>query len=158
MDLPSYGSNEIDTLSVHYGEFKNTDDGVELEPLLDGQELKEEWVIFKQLMSKNFSDLSIQGMAKKVLNPSEMQDQFPQMLKLLTIALTVPVSSVDCERGFSKQNLIKTKIRAKLKTENVSTLMKMSVDTPELDKFDFHRAFVIWCSIKDRVICRPRND
>ena len=134
---------------MHYGESKNTDDGVELEPLLDGQELKEEWVIFKQLMSTNFSDSSIQGMAKKVLTPSEMQDQFPQMRKLLTIALTVPVSSVDCERGFSKQNLIKTKIIAKLKTENVSTLMKMSVDTPELDKFDFHRAFVIWCSIKD---------
>ena len=50
---------------MHYGESKNTDDGVELEPLLDGQELKEEWVIFKQLMSKNFSDSSIQGMAKK---------------------------------------------------------------------------------------------
>ena len=86
-----------------------------------------------------------------------MQDQFPQMLKLLTIALIIPVSSVDCERGFSKQNLIKTKIRAKLKTENVSTLMKMSVDTPEMETFDFHRAFKEWCSIKDRVICRPHN-
>ena len=79
------------------------------------------------------------------------------MLKLLTIALTIPVSSVDCESGFSKQNLIKTKIRAKLKTENVSTLMKMSVDTPEMETFDFHRAFVEWCSIKDRVICRLHN-
>ena len=100
-------------------------------------------------MSKNFNDSLIQGMAKKLLSSSEMQEQFPQMLKLLTIALTVPVSSVDCERGFSKQNLIKTKIRAKLKTESVSTLMKMSVDTPEMEKFDFHRAFLIWCSIKD---------
>ncbi len=107
-------------------------------------------------MSKNFNEL--QGMAKKLLGSSEMHDQFPQMLKLLDIALTVPVSSVDCERGFSKQNLIKTKIRAKLKTENVSTLMKMSVDTPDMDKFDFHAAFVIWCSIKDRVICRTHNN
>ena len=48
------------------------------------------------------------------------------------------------------------KIRAKLKTENVSTLM-MSVDTPEMEKSDFRKAFVIWCSIKDRVICRPHN-
>ena len=110
-DLRSYGSSEIDTLSVHFGESKNTDDGVELEPLLNGQELKEEWIIFKQLMSKNFNDSSIQGMAKKLLSSSEMQEQFPQMLKLLNIALTVPVSSVDCERGFSKQNLIKTKIK-----------------------------------------------
>ena len=129
---------------MHCGGSKNTDNDVELEPLLNGQELKEEWIIFKQLMSKNFNDSTIQGMATKLLCSSEMQEQFPQMLKLLTIALTVPVSSVDCERGFSKQNLIKTKIRAKLKTENVSTLMKTSVNIPEMEKFDFHKTFVIW--------------
>ena len=93
-------------------------------------------------------------MAKRLLSSSEMQDQYPQMMKLLFLALTIPVSSVDCERGFSKKNLIKTKLRASLKTINVSTLMKMSVDTPGKESFDFHRAFVIWCSIKDRVICR----
>ena len=112
---------------------KKTDNGIELKPLVDGQELKEEWVMFRQVMFQNFKDSSLQGMAKKLFSSNEMQDQFPQMLKLLTIALTIPVSSVDCERGFSKQNLIKTKIRAKLKTENVSTLMKISVDTPEME-------------------------
>ena len=93
-------------------------------------------------------------MAKKLLDSEEAQEQFPQTLKLITLALTLPVSSVECKRRFSKQNLIKTKIRAKLKTENVSTLMKMSLDTPEIEKFNFHRAFVVWCEIKDRVICR----
>ena len=153
-DLASYGNSEIDTLSLHYGDSKETDDGVEMEQVLNGQELKDEWVQFKQMVSKNLRDALIQGMAKKLLTNSEMQEQYPQMLNLLQLALTVPVSSVDCERGFSKQNLIKTKIRAKLKTENVSTLMKMSVDTPEIDEFDFHRAFIIWCSIKDRAFCR----
>ena len=71
---------------------------MELEPLLNGTELVEEWLLFKQLMSKNFSGSSIQGMAKKLLNFDEAQDQFPQILKLLTLALTVPVSSVECER------------------------------------------------------------
>ena len=134
-------------MSQHYGEAKETVHGLKLVPLLDGLELKEEWVLFKQMMAKNFGSSSIQGMAKKLLD-SEAQEQFPQTLKLIVL---LPDSSVDCERGFSKQNLIKTKIRAKLKTENVSTLMKMSLDTPEID---FHRAFVIWCTIKDRVICR----
>ena len=97
---------------------------------------------FKHMMYRNFSCSSIQGMAKKLLNSDEIQEQFPQTLKLLTL----PVSSVDCERGFSKH---KTRHQAKLKTENVSTLMKMSVDTPEIEQFDFHKALVIWCSIKD---------
>ena len=142
------------TLSLHYGESKQTDDGLEIEPVVNSGKLKEEWVIFKLVMSKNFSSSTIQGMAQKVLTSSEMQEQFPQILKLLTLALTVPASSVDCERGFSKQNLSKTKIRAKLKTINVSTLMKMSIDSPDMEHFDFHGAFVIWCSTKDRVICR----
>ena len=86
-----------------------------------------------------------------------MLDLYPQVLKLLRLALTVPVSSVDCERGFSKQNLIKTKLRASLKTESVSNLMMMALDTPELDtmeNFNFHRAFTKWCEIKEHVNCR----
>ena len=65
------------------------------------------------------------------------------MLRLLTIALTIPVSSVDCKNKDSR-----------LKTENVCILMRMSVNTPEMENFGFHKAFVIWCSTKDRVICR----
>ena len=153
-DLATYGNHEIDALSQHCGDTKKIVDGLELEPLINGPELKEEWVLFKQMVAKNFGSSSIQGMAKKLLDSEEAQEQFPQTLKLITLALTLPVSSVECERGFSKQNLIKTKIRAKLKTENVLTLMKMSLDNPKIEKFNFHRAFVVWCEIKDRVICR----
>ena len=58
--------------------------------------------MFKQMMSKNFSGSSIQGMAKKLLHSDEVEEQFLQILKLLTLALTIPVSFADCERGFSK--------------------------------------------------------
>jgi hypothetical protein len=101
---------------------------------------------------------SIQTMASKLLQSDIVKEQYPNLLTLLTISLTLPVSSVDCERGFSKHNLIKTRTRGRLKTDHVATLMKMSLDTPELstclDAFDFKRAFVIWCNMKDRLICR----
>ena len=38
-----------------------------------------------------------------------------------------------------------------------STLMKISIDTPyiqHLNNFDFNRAFVLWCSEKDRIITK----
>lgn len=154
VDLPAYGNSEIESLATYYGNSKCNDMGDELDPVLNGQNLTEEWLSFKHMMAKNFSSTSVQGMAKKVLGSDDMQEQFPEMLKLLLIGLTLPVSSVDCERGFSKQNLIKTRLRAKLKTENVSTLMKISVDTPDMEQFDFHKAFVNWCSVKERYICR----
>ena len=102
-DLPPYGTNEIDVLATHYGESKETDDGLEREPVLYGQELKEEWFSFKHMMVKNFSTASIQGMVKRLLGSSEMEEQFPHMLQLLKLALTIPVSSVDCERGLASK-------------------------------------------------------
>ena len=92
-DLDTYGNQEIEVLSLHYGHPKN----VELEPLLNIQEAKENRPCSKQMMSKNFSGSSIQGMAKKLLHSDEVEEQLPQILKLLILALTIPVSSVDCE-------------------------------------------------------------
>ena len=74
---------------------------------------------------------------------------------LITLALKMPVSTIDCERGFSEHNVIKTRIRARLQTKNVNTLMKISIDTPDLshmNDFNFSRAFVVSCFMKDRVI------
>jgi hypothetical protein len=81
--------------------------------------------------------------------------QYPNITKLLTIALTLPVSTVDCERGFSRHNLIERRLLSHLLTKNVSTLMKIAIDTPDtqhLNNYDFNRAFVLWCSQKHRII------
>ena len=88
-DLAIYGNQDIDTLSLHYGASKETADGVEQEPPLNGPELTEEWLLFKQMMSNKFSGSSIKGMAKRLLTSDEAQEQFPQILKLLTLALAV---------------------------------------------------------------------
>ena len=71
-DLATYGNQEIEVLSLNYGQPKN----VELKPLLNIQEPKKEWAMFKQMMSKNFSGSSIQGMAKKLLHSDEVEEQF----------------------------------------------------------------------------------
>ena len=141
----------------HYGEPKTSLSGSKLPPVVDAEKLKDEWVVFRQLMSNNFRATTMQAMAAKLLPSLEMAEVYPNMLSLVTLALTMPVSTADCERGFSKHNLIKTRIRARLKTDNVATLMRMSVDTPDvsdMETFDFTRAFDIWCNQKDRYICR----
>lgn len=63
--------------------------------------------MLKQMVSKNFSGSFIQGIARKLVHSEEVEEQFPHILKLLTLA---PLSSIECEKGFSKQNLIKTKL------------------------------------------------
>ena len=158
-DMASYGNDQLEVLCAHYGTAKLVVGSEEkVPPLVEPTSLKDEWVTFKQLLSKNYRSCSLQSMAAKLFQSDVVKEQYPGMLTLLAISLTLPVSTVDCERGFSKHNLIKTRTRARLKTDHVAILMKMSLDTPELsrnlDEFDFHRSFVIWCNMKDRLICR----
>ena len=156
-DLSLYGSDELDTLCAHYRQSTTTESGTELLPVVDTVKTKDEWVVFRHLMSKNFRTCTLQTMAGKLLPSVEVQEAYPNMLTLINLGITMPVSTAGCERGFSKHNLIKNNIRAQLKTENVATLMRMSLDTPDLsamDTFNFCRAFEIWCNEKDRYICR----
>ena len=156
-DLSTYGICQLETLCAHYGQSKTTGSGIELLPVVDIVKTKDEWVVFRQLMSNNFRSCTLQTMAAKLLLSAEVKEAYPNVATLITLALTMPVSTAGCERGFSKHNLIKNKIRARLKTENVATLMKMSLDTPDLsnvDTFNFSRAFEIWCNEKHRYICR----
>ena len=123
--------------------------------VIDIDQTKDEWIVFKQFVSQNYRSCSLQTLSERLCQSEAAMCQYPNMHVLITLALTMPVSTVDCERGFSKHNLIKTRIRARLQTKNVNTLMKISIDTPDLahmDNFNFSRAFVVWCSIKDRVI------
>ena len=92
----AYGNTEIEALSLQYSTPKETG-GVELEPIYKWSATNER--LFKQV---NFKESSLQAMAKKL--SSEIEEQFQQAMKLLTFAITVPISSVDCEHGFSKQN------------------------------------------------------
>ena len=88
-------------------------------PLVEPTSLKDEWVTFEQLLSKNYRSCSLQSMAAKLFQSDVVKEQYPGMLTLLAISFTLPVSTVDCKRGFSKHNFIKTRTRARLKTDHV---------------------------------------
>ncbi|CAJ0871218.1 10681_t:CDS:10 [Entrophospora sp. SA101] len=58
----------------------------------------------------------------------EYLDVFPNIIRLIKIAYTIPFSSVPCERGFSKQNLIKTKNRNNLSIDTLDKLLRVSLE------------------------------
>ena len=58
------------------------------------------------------------------------------MTKLLAISRVLPISSVECKSGFSKQNLIKTQLRCSLTTENLEHLMHISINGPMTNEYD----------------------
>ncbi|KAH3741243.1 hypothetical protein DPMN_047964 [Dreissena polymorpha] len=62
--------------------------------------------------------------------------------------LVSPVSTVDCERGFSRQNVIKTDLRNCLTVKNLEHLMKISIEGKDCKDVDFKVIYKLWAGKK----------
>jgi len=80
-------------------------------------------------------------------------EKFPLALKLMSIYRVLPLSNVECERLFSRQNRIKTKFRSLIEDNLLSSLLKASVSlyynaTENIDYIE--RCIVRWKEQKGR--------
>ncbi|XP_070546167.1 uncharacterized protein C17orf113-like [Ptychodera flava] len=135
--LNEYAIAEIAVLADYFGTPKVNDAGVAIAPLLDGNQLREQFATVKRSLVGhgigNFDD------ACRVLI-EDYGDIFPSFKSLANVALVLPMSSVPCERGFSTQSRIKTARRSPLTDDHVNTLMLISIHGPPLADFDIDRA------------------
>ena len=66
----------------------------------------------------------------------------PLLLSLLLAAgLVIPVTNAGCERVFSCQNHIMTKLQNRLSEEKIDCLMLISLEGPPMYQFNFELAF-----------------
>ena len=59
-------------------------------------------------------------------------DTYPDFCILMQYLLVVPLNSASCERGFSVQNMIKTKNRNRLGEGRLDALMRVCINGPDL--------------------------
>lgn len=72
---------------------------------------------------------------------------------LCQIIAILPATSVDCERGFSCLNQIKTDLRNRLKTEHLGSLIRLStmdMDAMSLQRDHSERLILAWRRSKAR--------
>lgn len=67
-----------------------------------------------------------------------------EIMDLRTIVNTLPISSADCERGFSTMNLICSDTRNCLKIENIDSLMFINLVGPPVNKFNPDHYVTVW--------------
>ncbi|WAR10581.1 ZN862-like protein [Mya arenaria] len=77
-------------------------------------------------------------------------EEYPNMVKLLKCVAVLPMSSVKCERGFSTQNRIMSRLRTRLNSKTMDDLMKISEDGSSMELFDFGKALRKWKKEKVR--------
>ena len=143
-----FGVEKLIVLVDHFGEKRGSNT-----PPVNPDDAKREWSLFKNHMFANLEGSSeddgpvtVSSLAEDMLSSKQMLREFPNMTKLLAISRVLPVSSVECERGFSKQNLIKTRLRCSLTIESLERLMRISINGPRLEDFDPLPIFRMWRS------------
>ena len=69
---------------------------------------------------------------------------FPEMFKLLNIILVLPVGTASVERSFSQMKQIKTRLRNRLNDANLSRLMRIAIEDPELSAVNFKEVLEVF--------------
>lgn len=131
----------FDTLLDQYGEGHN----------INAPEARREWDMLRFVMSNVIyaaytSDIS--SFMLRFLHSN--RNVYPNLANLAVIGITLPVTSVSCERGISAYNSLKTNHRNALTTTCMNNLLVLYLDSKSLEEFDFEQSFELWTQMKRR--------
>ena len=85
---------------------------------VDEAAVKAEWEGFRFLMFHNYCQSSMKEVLKMLVADRTISHLYPQLRKLTTIALVLPMSTAKCERAFLTMKRIKTALCNRLITLN----------------------------------------
>ena len=102
--------------------------------------------------NRDLKQLPPRELMTRVLSTTELETMFPNLCKWAAICLLLPMSTVDCERGFSALSRIKTDIRNRLSSRVLNNLMTISVEGPPPEEFPYDKACDVWAAWRNRRI------
>ena len=143
--LQDFGEDHLVTLADHF-----------TPAIVDVEQLQHEWELLKNSASSGsslpFRTMGAQQVMATIVQKETLCTLFPNLYNLALIALLIPTSTADCERGFSALKRIKTPLRNRLSNTITVQLMFLAVEGPTLSDFDFDAACSAWASKRNRRI------
>ena len=102
---------------------------------IDGKETRASFMQFKYFLNSN-REKSVIKLCETLVEPGAYQEIFAPFVTLAQIFMTIPVTSVPCERGFSAQNRVHSASRNRLNPASVEPKMHImySSKQPEFNK------------------------
>jgi hypothetical protein len=95
---------------------------------------------------------SMPELLRQFLNDKFALEQFPEFCKLAQLALSLPVATADCERGYSAMNLVKTLLRTRLGTGRLIDLMRATIYNIPANEIAWEEVLKIWYSKRTRMV------
>jgi len=90
----------------------------------DSSALKNEFLVIKPVLESE----KVNNVIELYNELISMSDAFPQTLKMITNAITTPISQVTCERSFSKMKIIKNYLRNSMSDKRLSDLTVLAIE------------------------------
>ena len=154
-DLANYGVKEIKELCDRYGVDKTASwvaDGQTHKQTsaahFDPDETKKEWDQLKHVvLAEHYPRDSAAKLWKLIVKFHG--DDFPNIVKLAVLSLTLAEHTAGCECGFSVQNLLLTLHRNKQSVKTQEELMRVMLG-PAYAEFNFKHSLEIWKKKKQR--------
>ena len=124
-----------------------------LHSVIDSETTKQELKTFNSVIAANpeLKQLKMCDLMTHVIKTPEFSTMFPNLAKLAAIELLLPVTTVDCERGFSTLLRVKTKLRNRLSNKILNYLLMISIEGPHPTDFPYDVACDIWSQMKKRI-------
>ena len=145
-ELPLYGDSSIQTLIGQFGrDLQASFEGTEFEKAaIISSDLSTEWKTYRQLLNKKSKD-DISMQLKELLTNDMHIALFPNLHKLATICLSIPISTASAEGSFSDMKLLKNCLRNRLPELSLSNLMKIVIESPKkLTESDLKGIVDVW--------------
>ena len=111
--LQNWGVVELEKLLAHYGHDRSQE-GSKFPPFVDVMACKREFLAFKLQATTEWGDKTCGDLWGMITWNHSLQTRYPNLLVLADLARVQCVSTSTCERAFSVQNLIKTRVRNRL--------------------------------------------
>ena len=119
--LNAHGRDSLERLCQRYGTACTVDDKV-YPAVINGNRATADFFAFKGFLNAS-KQKSLVEMCEEIINQDPVM--YPDFSKLAEICLVMPLTSVPCERGFSQQNRVKTRLRSRMRVSKLANKMKI---------------------------------
>ena len=129
-----YGKEYLDVLNAQYGPHN----------VVTPESLKAEYPLFVNAVraDERLCTSTTREIMLLLISNSALQVMFPNLARVAAIGLLLPMSTADCERGFSTLQRVKTDLRNLLSNRILNCLLLISIEGPSPTDFPYDEACV----------------
>ena len=122
-------------------------------PFVHNEELMVEWSGLRTYMILNCSSKTMAEMLQMLSDcRCALSTVYPNFNKLAQVCSLLPLNTTDCERAFSTMRRIKSRLRSQMNNSTLNNCMRISMDGPPLESFDFDKSLDTWSKLRNRRI------